>query len=184
MAKKTHSIAAKIPQTKKAAEVEMRKLGELRIQIEKIDTKLKEDSQRLIQAAKDEADPLIAKAKVLESGLMLYADAHRSELTDGNLSKRGKMLSGHFDWRKLPDKVSLRGVPAVIERIRAAIKEASENEDADRAIKFKNFLRIKSEVNKDAMLADPTLAKSITGVTIKSEGERLEIVVYENSLED
>lgn len=197
MAKKTHSIAAKIPQSRAAAEAEMRELGKLRIRVAEIDNTLKEESQKLIQAAKDKSEPINAKIKVLEAGLMLYADAHRAELTDGNKSKRGKMLSGYFDWRKLPDSVSLKGVPAVIERIRKAIKKAedaaalanetsSEDEAAhvERALKLRGFLRITAAANKEAMLADPALAKSITGVTIKSPGERLEIVVHENSLKD
>lgn len=184
MAKKTQTIAAKIPQTREQAEADMRELGAARIQIAEIDNKLKEDSQALIQAAKDAAEPLEAKVKFLVQGLSLYADAHRAELTDGNKTKTGKMLSGHFDWRKLPSKVSLRGVPAIIERIKAEIAKAAADDDTDRAILFKGFLRVKEEINKDAMLANPKLAKSITGVGINSAGERLEIVVYENSLAD
>lgn len=197
MAKKTHAIAAKIPQSRAAAEAEMRELGELRIRVAEIDNTLKEDSQKLVQAAKDKAEPLSAKIKVLEAGLMLYADAHREALTDGFKTKRGKMLSGYFDWRKLPDSVSLKGVPAVIARLKAAIKHAEtkaaaaneisspdEKKHVERAAKLRGFLRISAAVNKDAMLADPALAKTFTGVTIKSPGERLEIVVHESSLND
>lgn len=198
MATKTHKIAAKIPQSREAAEAEMRELGNIRIQVADIDNILKTDSQKLIQTAKDLAAPLLDKAAELEEGLMAYAAAHRDELTDGNKSKRGKMLSGHFDWRKLPDKVALSGVDAIIERIKVAVVAAKvsgmidmENDDeeeaqksADKALKLDGFLRVKTSINKDAMLASPDLAKTIDGVVIKSPGERLEIEIYENSLND
>lgn len=197
MAKKPHIIAAKIPQSPAAAEAELRQLGELRIRVAEIDNELKEESQKLVQAAKDKADPLEAKIKALEAGLTLYADAHRERLTDGNKTKRGKMLSGYFEWRKLPDSVTLKGVPAVMVRIRAAIDKAVNAAEAakevgegdgqdhlDRAQKLRGFIRVTAGVNKDAMLADPALAKSINGVTIKSPGERLAIEVFQNSLKD
>lgn len=175
MAKKAQTISAKIPQTRADAEAEMRALGEIRIRIAEIDNTLKEDSQKLIQSAKDKAEPLIAKAKMLEGGLVLYAAAHRKELTDNNKSKRGKLLSGHFEWRQLPPKVSTRGVAAIIAFIQTA-KGAQGKA-------LSKFLRTKVELNKEAMLADPALAKTLNGVSIGSEGERLEITIYEQSLE-
>jgi phage host-nuclease inhibitor protein Gam len=196
MAKKAQTISAKIPQTREDAEAEMRQLGRLRIQVSEINNELKRASQILIQKAEDDAEKINAEIKILEEGLSLYAAAHRSELTDGNKSKKGKMLSGYFDWRSLPEKVSLRGVDLVVQRVRDAVLQAhgkaaveaesgdaeKAREHADTALKLEGFLRVKTEINKEAMLAAPSLAKAIKGVTIKSAGERLEIVVFENEL--
>ena len=62
-------------------------------------------------------------------------------------------------WRFRPPKVAIRGTDAVLEQIKRGGK------------RFGAFLRTKEEINKDAMQADPEVAREIRGVTIKSEGE-------------
>ncbi len=45
--------------------------------------------------------------------------------------------------------------------------------EACKSLGLTAFLRIKEEVNKEAMLADPDKARTIAGVTIKSGGRGL-----------
>lgn len=182
MPPKSRTIAAQIPQSKEAAEADMRRLGVLRNKVERINTKLKLDSQKLTQKAGDAAKPFNVEIEKLEKGLTGYADAHRESLTDGFKSKTGKMIAGVFEWRKLPAKCSTRKVDDIIASISAAIAEAIAKSDAKRAARLQKFLRVKTEINKDAMLADSDAAVEFNGVSIGSEGERLEIIIHETSL--
>lgn len=108
-------ITVKVPQSPAAAEADLRELGIARLQIENLDTELKEASQKLKQKSFDEAAPFVSKAEKLEAGLTSYAEARRTKLTNNNKLQTGKLGAGYFEWRKLPDKVSTKGIPKIIE---------------------------------------------------------------------
>ena len=184
MAKK-HKITVAVPQNAKEAEDGLRALGKARTAVEEIDTKLKEDSQKLKQAAVDKAAPFVAKMKKLEAGLESYAEAHRAKMTNNYKTKTAKMGAGYFEWRNLPDKVSTKGIPKIIEDIKTAISKLGKTKaDIEKREKLDQFINTKETLNRPAMLAEPSLAKTFEGVTIGSDGERLEIHIYESSLND
>jgi len=184
---KKHKITVTVPQSSAEAEAALRALGKARIAVEEIDTQLKADSQKLKQDAGDAAAPFATDIEKLEAGLTSYAEAHRSALTNKNKSKTGKMVAGYFEWRNLPDKVSTKGVPDIIAAIKAVLAElrgAKVKADIEKREKLQQFVNVSLSLNKPAMLAEPVLAKSFDGVTIGSDGERLEIHIHENSLKD
>ena len=86
--------------------------------------------------------------------MQTWCEANRKELLDGD-SKTVKFGNGEVAWRNRPPSVTLRGVEAIIEWCK-------------RHRGFLSFLRIKAEVNKDAMLANPKMAAKIPGVKIVS----------------
>lgn len=45
-------------------------------------------------------------------------------------------------------------------------------------------LRVKEEVNKEAMLAEPDVARTVAGVTVGSAGEDFVIKPFETELEE
>jgi len=55
--------------------------------------------------------------------------------------------------------------------------------EACKKLGLARFLRVKEEINKDAMLAEQDLAQTITGVSI-SQGEDFVIVPFETELEE
>ncbi len=60
-------------------------------------------------------------------------------------------------WRTTPPAVSLKNPEAVLEQIQQ--------------LKLTQFIRTTSEINKEALLADPKKAESIKGVTITQKEE-------------
>lgn len=66
-----------------------------------------------------------------------------------------------------PPKVSLRGVDKVLELLKAN-KTLS-----------KKFVRVKEEINKDAILADPKAVADIKGISISSGVEDFVIKPFE-----
>ena len=105
--------------------------------------------------ARDLAQPL-AEVEDLRRGVQAWCEAHREELTGGR-TKTVEFGSGRALWRLRPPSVSLRGKEAVIE--------------ACATLGLNRFLRMKVDVNKEAMLAEPDVARRVAGVSIGSEGE-------------
>ena len=102
--------------------------------------------------------PLDLEMEQLTRGLQLWAEANRAALTRDGATKTIKLATGELAWRRLPPKVSIRGgVDAMIERLQQ--------------LTLTRFLRVKTELDKEAMLKEPAAAAAVPGVTIGSEGE-------------
>ena len=151
--------AVAIPQTREQAEAALAQLGAVQRSLTLIEAAMAERVAGERKAGEAEAKPLLAQAETLKHGLCLWAEAHRQALTDGGRTKTAKLATGEVSWRTRPPKVTLRDTAAVLESIGA--------------LGLAQFLRTKTEVNKEAMLAEPALARQVPGVTIASEGEEI-----------
>jgi len=111
-------------------------------------------------------EPHQKKVSQLVEGLFAYAEAHRDELTDGGKRKTVEVPTGIFGWRMTPPAVSLRDVESILESLKS--------------LKLKRFIRTKEEVDKEAMLKEPDVAKTVKGVSI---GQHEEFVAKPAELE-
>ncbi len=89
----------------------------------------------------------------LTRGVQLYCEAHRLELTRDGKKKTHTFASGEVKWRMRPPSVVVRGVETVI--------------DALKQLKLQRFVRLKEEVNKDAVLADREAVAGVKGISIR-----------------
>lgn len=108
------------------------------------------------QAMADD-EPHQKKVSELVEGLFVYAEAHRDELTDYGKRKTVEVPTGAFGWRMTPPAVSLRDIKSILENLKS--------------LKLKRFIRIKEEVDKEAMLKEPDVAKTVKGVSIGQHEE-------------
>jgi phage host-nuclease inhibitor protein Gam len=148
---------ASVPQSREAAVRAVARVGELRARVAARKA-LADEAIRVAGEAleRDLAQPLAELAEV-ERGVQIWCEAHRHELTAGGRTKTAELGTGRILWRARPPKVTARPVEAVIE--------------ACRRLGLERFLRVKVEVNKEAMLADADVARGIAGVSIGAEGE-------------
>ncbi len=116
------------------------------------------------------AKPLNEKIAALMAALQTFCEAHRVELLKGD-SKTVKFGNGTVSWRARPASVTLRNVKKIIAWLQGNWFGTF-------------FLRIKTEINKDAMLAHPEPAKLIPGVQIGSAGEDFVVKPFESKLEE
>lgn len=116
-----------------------------------------------------QAEPLRDRVEALQEGVQEWCEAHRDTLTGGGKVKHHAFSTGHVSWRLRPPSVALRGVESIL----AACKAAG----------LGRFVRVKESVDKEAMLADPTTAGALKGVTIQSVGEDFAIEPFEVELE-
>jgi phage host-nuclease inhibitor protein Gam len=166
---KRKAVAASVPQDRAAAVEAIAQMGRLTRARVRIETAMNDKVAVVKAAFAEQAAPIDLELRALVLGVQIYAEAHRSELTDGGKRKFVRLPSGEIKWRTNPPAVSVKGVDAVLERLRAAGLD--------------KFIRIKEEINKEAILGDPAACANIEGITIVQD-EEIEIAPYETVLEE
>ncbi len=166
---KTKGANTPVPQSKEEAARFVREIGEANRQIARIEADMNDELARVKEEAHAAAAPLGDRVRSLTEGLRTWCEANRATLTDGMKRKWGDLGTGKIEWRLAPPKVTIKGVEAAL----AAIKTLGLNQ----------FLRVKEEINKEAMLQEPEKARLVPGVTIGSEGENFAVEPFEAVLE-
>ena len=127
-------------------------IGREKRKIERIQSVLNEKIEELKTKAIAEVKSHEEEISQLVEGLFAFAESNRDKLTDGGKRKTVELPTGLFGWRMTPPAISIRNIKSVL----AKLKE----------LKLNHFIRVKEEVNKEAMLKDPELAETIKGVSI------------------
>ncbi len=173
MAKKTKTKAKAsnlpIPQDDSEARSMIREIGDLQREIARAEHDLNDEIAALQERYGARVEPLRDLVEAKTEGLKMFCEVNRERLTRGGKVKFFRFTTGEISWRNRPAKVSLRKVDDVIEAIKRLKLEGK-------------FLRVKEEVNKDAMLENRELASTIAGVTIGSDGEDFIVAPFETEL--
>jgi phage host-nuclease inhibitor protein Gam len=109
--------------------------------------------------------PLQDQLKNLQQGVQLYCEANRDDLTHEGKTKTATFITGSVQWRQRPPSVGVRGADSVI--------EALKNFNLHR------FIRIKEEINKDAILNEPAAVAGVAGITLSTGKEDFVITPFE-----
>lgn len=161
---KIKAPALPVPQTRDEAAEAIRRIGELQRDIEALQVGCKDEMADLNDRYARRITPRRDEIARLTDGLRVWAEARRRELTGDGRTKTARLATGEVSWRVRPPRVVARAVETVL----SAIRERS----------LIQFLRVKEELDKEAMLAEPDLARTIPGVTIASEGEDFVVTPY------
>jgi len=166
---KTEAAAGPVPQSREEAAGFIAEIGRLQRERERIKAAMNDRLAELKQEHEESARVPAERIRELAAGVQIWAEANRLELTRRGQVKSARLASGEIKWRTRPPRVNLRGVEGVIA--------------ACRKLGLDRFVRVKEEVNKEAMLAEPDLAGTIAGVSI-TQGEDFVIVPFETDLEE
>ena len=167
---KTKAAGVPVPQSRDEAADALMVIGGLNRAAARVEAEMNDEIAAIKKDAESKAQPMREKAAGLTEGLKIWAEANRDQLTQSGKTKTADLGTGKISWRALPKSVRITKVEQVIE----AVKKLG----------FTAFLRVKTEINKDAMLADPDKAKLIAGVNISSAGEEFIVEPFETSLSD
>ncbi len=118
-------------------------------------TSLNERVDSLTAQAREQVLPLTTRVKELLEGLYLFSEANRQTLTDGNKRKTVEVPTGQFGWRVTPPRVNVASISLVLSNLRR--------------LGLTQFIRLNPEVDKEAMLKDPELARTVDGVSITKQ---------------
>ncbi len=109
--------------------------------------------------------PLQEEIKALQTGVQSWCEANRDELTNGGKSKSGQFVTGTVQWRQKPPSVAVRGIESVLDTLKR--------------LGLSRFVRVKEELNKEAVLNEPEAVKGVAGLSIKTGVEDFVIQPFE-----
>jgi phage host-nuclease inhibitor protein Gam len=165
---KTFGVNVPVPQSRDEAADAVCRIGEANREIARIEADMNDKISALKSEGEKASEPHKSKVVELTEGLKTWAEAHRDELTGQGRTKTADLGTGKLMWRLRPPSVRIVGVDRVIEAIKA--------------MGLDGFLRVKEEVNKEALLAAPDKARMLAGVSIGSEGEDFFVEPFEASI--
>lgn len=173
---KAAAADVRIPQNRDEAAAMIKDYDASAREVARIEAEMNAGLIALKTKAEADAKPHADKAVELFKGLQLYCEANRQQLLGNSGTKTVDFGTGTVRWRWNPPKVRLSGgEEAIIDRITTKKAEAVARDDAATDAAFGNFLRVKIEIDKEAMLKNPDLARTIEGVSIGRGGETFEV---------
>lgn len=138
-------------------------IGNAQREITRLETEINDITAAAIEERKDRIEALRSSIEKLSQGVQAWCEAHRESLC--KTGKTANLTTGEVSWRQRPPKVSLRGMEKIIDELKQA--------------KLHQFLRVKEEINKDAILANPKAVKDIKGISIQTGIEDFVIKPFE-----
>ncbi len=159
-----------VPQTVEEANDFVAKLGASQRERTLIETAMNDELAAVKARHEAEAKPFKDEIEALTRGLHTYAEGHRDVLTRDGKVKFHRFAAGEIAWRVRPPKVTIRGIDTVIEALKR--------------LGLTRFLRVKEEINKEAMLVEAEVAITVSGITIGSGGEDFIVKPFETELEE
>lgn len=151
------------------AEGVSRAIGEIGAQqraLARIEAEMNDRLAEIKEAYEREAEPHRRAIEMLTQGVQVWCEAHRAELLKGE-AKTAIFPAGEVQWRVRPPKVAVRGVDYVLDQLRR--------------LGLSRFIRVKEEINKEAILAEPQAAAGVKGLAIE-QGEDFVIKPFETEL--
>ncbi len=166
---KTDAVAVQVPQNKDEVIEAIAAIGRHQRERQRLQAAMNDDLARVRQAWESQAAPHGERIRALTCGVHLWCEAHRATLTQDGKVKYAKLASGEIKWRMTPPKVVIRAAENVLEYLTHA--------------GLGRFIRMKEEVNKEAVLAEPEVVQHIKGITITQKEEFI-ILPFETELEE
>lgn len=114
------------------------------------------------KAHKDRMDELM-------KGVQLFCEANRQMLTKDGRTKTVELATGTVSWRTRPPSIVIRNAAALVEVLKARL--------------LTRFLRVKEEIDREAMGKDLDVARELPGVSI-SQKEDFVVKPFESQLEE
>ncbi|MDX9862179.1 MAG: host-nuclease inhibitor Gam family protein [Rhodospirillales bacterium] len=169
MRTKTKALTIPAPQSRDECSAAIARLGTLQRERQRIEADMNDRLAEIKDACEGRAKPIGDEIGALARAIQAFCEANRASLA-GEKVKYHRFAAGAINWRRRPPKVTVRGAATVIAALRR--------------LGLDRFIRVKEEVNKEAMLAEPEVASGVAGVSIGSEGEDFVITPNETELDE
>ncbi len=157
-----------VPQTRDDAAADIRQIGDLQRELLRATAEMNDALAAITHKFQPRLDALKEQLQTLQEGVQGYCEAHRLELTDNGKVKTANLITGEVQWRQRPPSVSVRGVEAVV--------------DILKRLGLTKFVRVKEEINKDAILNEPDQVRGVPGITVVTGVEDFVITPFEREV--
>lgn len=164
---KSTAQAVGVPQSKPDAQRAIEHIGMAQRELTRIETVINDEIAKITQAHAARIEHLRSQVAGLQSGVQTWCEAHREEIC--GKGKSANLITGEVSWRQRPPSVRINGQDAVIDQLGA--------------LGLTQFVRVKHEVNKEAILATPDQVAGIKGIAVSTGVEDFVITPFEIDLE-
>lgn len=155
-------------QTREDVEQAIKEIGDLQRQIERENLAQNDEIGAITEKYAPRIAELQDQLKPMQEAVQAWCESRRDELTQNGKTKTGSFNTGEVQWRQRPPSVGIRGTESVLESLHT--------------LGLTKFIRVKEEINKDAMLNEADLAATVAGVTIKKGVEDFVITPFEQDV--
>lgn len=160
--------AQEAPQTKEDVAAQIKALGDLQRMLAREQADMNDAIGEIAKRHQPALDALTRAIEEHQAGIQTWCEAHRDELTRDGKVKTANLVTGEVQWRQRPPSVTVRMTDFVIEQLRN--------------LGLARFVRVKEEVNKEAILAEPAAVAGVAGIHIKTGVEDFVITPFEQEL--
>jgi phage host-nuclease inhibitor protein Gam len=166
---KTDAVIVTVPQTKDDVVGCIAAIGRHQRERARIETLMNDELAKVREAWEQQAAPHQDAIKSLTTGVHLWCEAHRAALTQDGKVKYAHLASGDVKWRMTPPKVTIRALDNLLDTLKN--------------LGLTRFIRVKEEINKEAVLAEPEAVSHLKGLTITQKEEFI-VQPFETELEE
>ncbi|WP_233093952.1 host-nuclease inhibitor Gam family protein [Azotobacter chroococcum] len=166
---KTNAARFPVPQSRDEVNEAIARIGLLQRERERIQADMNDELAKVRLRFEELATPLNEQITGLTQGVHTWCEAHRLELTRSGKTKFYDFAAGEIKWRLRPPRVSLQSAENVLETLKR--------------LGLTRFIRVKEQLNKEAMLAEPEVVSGVAGVKIE-QSEDFVIVPFGSNLEE
>jgi phage host-nuclease inhibitor protein Gam len=156
---------ANVAQTREQTAAEIKHLGDVQRMLGRELADMNDTIAEITKAHQPALEALTAEIEALQASIQGWCEANRDDLTNGGKVKTANLVTGEVQWRQRPPSVRVRAAEMVIDTL---LK-----------LGLDRFVRVKTEINKEAMLADPEGVSGIAGIAIQTGVEDFVITPFE-----
>lgn len=171
---KIKSAAAPAAQSREEAERLVHRIGEIQRDLVRREADLGDTLARIKAAAEKGAQPLKEELATAQEAVQRWSEANRDALTRNGKVKTVQLATGKVFWRNRPPSVRIpkKMVEDVIRWLRFS----------PGGLGYGAFIRVKTTIDREAMQANPELARTVPHVSIGSEGEEFIVEPFDAEL--
>jgi phage host-nuclease inhibitor protein Gam len=165
---KAAAVSVQVPQTRDDCAAMIRALGDAQRVLSGRVSAMNDAIAEITDYAAPEIEAMKKTVADLVEGIQTFAEANRATLTDGNRVKSANLVTGEVAWRQRPPSCAVRGAESVVETLKR--------------LGLGRFVRVKEEVNKEAILNEPQAVAGVAGLTIVSGVEDFIVTPFEQEV--
>lgn len=164
---KAPAVNTSIAQTRDQAALEIKALGDVQRMLAREVADMNDQIALISNEYQPALDALKVEIDALQTSIQGWCEANRDVLTNNGKTKTANLITGEVQWRQRPPSVRVRAQEMVIDTLFK--------------LGLDRFLRVKTEINKEAVLADPNAVSGIAGLSIATGVEDFVITPFEQS---
>ncbi len=155
-------------QNKEEVEIAIKDIGDLHRELLRVSTLQNDEIAKITEKYAPTINELNDKIAPMQQAVQAWCESNRNELTNNGKTKTGSFNTGEVQWRQRPPSIGLSKIAVVLENLHR--------------LGLERFIRVKEEINKDAMLNEAEIAATVAGVTVKKGFEDFVITPFEQDI--